>query len=536
MSDLQAAYYELVDLLQISDELISADIQEMFLTFVRRLKRVLDFEAIVLFRYDAFEEEHFSAFLHFGFQEFAAFLQQPTEMVDVYDWMLKRGASICLPSSLAIGKNDLLLPLQQFKQKLGILHLITSLDPLDISRHQQIVLNFFGQQMSRSLLYSQVLMQKEDDLQREKIHSLGLILSGIMHELNSPLTAIHGYAELLYDNLQEQHLLAESDEYLSILKSETRRVMGIVKSMLKYVRRQPLQMEPVSLHECIQYTLSLLDFELKSLNLKVNADIRAENDLLLGDAVQCQQIIFNLLSNAIQAFQQRNHIEQPQLWITTHNTANKLIVTLSDNAGGIPKEHLNRIFDPFFSTKSAHTGTGLGLSLVDKMVSEHGGNIKVWNTLPPEQVGACFQITFPVAQPNPLDKRPQNQALLAEHPAKILLVDNEPIILQYMETILRNAKFELQLVSQAEAALQALETENFDLVISDFFLDKMNGRQLFNAIQDQGLNSKILFLTGAVLDESFRQFLQKHHLTCLYKPFYAEELLEMVNQLLRETA
>lgn len=532
MTDMHQAYQELVELIQLSDEQLSADLNETFLIFVRRLKRVLDFQSAALIYFDESAGDY--PFVVQSSIAFQAYLErQDFEALTspVYSWVLKRGSSICLPSDLSSGLNDLLIPLQAFQQKLGILHLITSLDPLQISRHQQAVLNYFAHQISRSLLYIQTLEQREQALQGEKIHSMGLMLSSIMHEMNSPLTSIHGYTELLQYELESIELSETARSYFDILSGETKRVLDIVKSLLKFVRQQPISFEKLDVHQSLLATLAILDFEFKQQHIYCHTHLDALEHHIAGEATQIQQVFFNLLSNATQALKQSQ--QEREIWITTRSHKGWLTIEIRDNAGGIPETHLKRIFDPFFTTKGQNQGTGLGLSLTYKIISEHHGQIKVKNY--PQPLGACFEILLPLNQTE-TESEPTFSETVLHKQANVLVVDNEPAVLQYIRTLLVRKGYQLTLVYSGQEALDAIGQSKFDLVISDLFLDDMLGFQLYEELKKKApyLTQSVLFLTGAILSPDLNQFLQENQLQCLYKPFYAQELLDTVGRIMNQ--
>ncbi|HEY9838905.1 MAG TPA: ATP-binding protein [Candidatus Obscuribacterales bacterium] len=537
MTDIHRAYQELVELIQLSDEQLSADLNETFLIFVRRLKRVLDFQAAALFYFEESAGDYpFVIRSYLGFQPYLEQESFQRQTADIYEWVLKRGTSICLPSDLSPGFNDLLIPLQAFQQKLGVLHLITSLDPLQISRHQQAVLNHFAHQMSRSLLYIQTLEQREQDLQHEKIHSMGLMLSSIMHEMNSPLTSIHGYMELLQYELQDVSLSETPREYLEIISSETKRVLEIVKSLLKFVRQQPLSFDELDVHKYLQATLSMLDFEFKQQHIRVHTQLEAGEYMISGEPTQIQQVFFNLLTNACHALKNLSSEQSREIWITTRSHKGWLIIEIRDNAGGISENFLKRIFDPFFTTKSHGQGTGLGLSLTYKIITEHRGQIKVRNY--PQPAGASFELALPLSdagvKPESPSIRPVIQPLLQD--ARVLVIDNEPAVLQYIQTLLTRRGYQLTLVGSGAEALKALKRENYDLIVSDLFLDDTSGFELYERVKEVApqLARSMLFLTGAVLSPELHQFMQQHQLQCLYKPFYAQELLDTVARIMTQ--
>lgn len=533
MDNLQQAYQQLVSLIDLSEENISNDLNEIFLSFVRRLKPLIPFEAIALFQLMDSQEMQFAPCTHLGFQKYLQNQSFPDMTFDIYQWVLNWGNLICLPSDLVPGFNDLLVPLYQYKEKLGILHIITSLEPLQISQHQQVILKFFGNQISRSMLYVKNLQQNEAFVQNEKMHFMGLMMSGIMHDMNSPLTSMNGYLELLQYEFQQNTSTEDAQNYLSIISSESRRVLDMVKSMLKYVRQEDFNLEPLSIHPTLEQSAKLIQFELKKNQIDLEYDLSASSDLVLGDPAQIQQVFFNLLNNAIQAFNE-THTER-FIRIRTEIVKDDLKIIIQDSAGGIPLSFLSQIFDPFFTTKSSSHGTGLGLNVVKQIIQKHQGQISVVNHASPP--GAKFLISFPLYQGS--IEKDSNKTLVLDRQTRhlgghILVVDNEPAVLEFLHMILDKAGYKVKLNSLGQDALQTLSSHQFDLVISDFFLDDMLGSELYTQLQQQQAEKQpeILYLTGAILESEFQVFCQQNHLQCLYKPFYAQELLDAVYRIL----
>lgn len=532
MNDLKGAYQELAELIDFSELEISQDFEPTFFKMVRRLKQVLFFQGAALLEATDERGEEFRVRIHQGFQ---AYLKQdlPPVLFQIYVWILNRGGIVCLPSDLAPGLNDLLIPLYYFKQKMGMLHVITALDPLQISQHQLLIMRFFAQQISRSLHYKQVLEKQEEDLQYEKMHSMGLMLSSIMHEINSPLTSIHGYLSLVQQEVSEMDEAPTAvREYVAILNQESKRLLSTVKSLLKYVRRQPLHFESVEMHQLLETTLALLEPELRQHSIQVCKDWGAEQVWIAGEASQIQQVFLNLMVNAIHVLQTPG-LDSPTLFVTTRNQNEHLVVDIKDNGMGIPVPHLKHIFEPFYTTKRSGQGTGLGLSLSYKIITEHGGRIRALNNANAQ--GACFEVSLPLSEPKlSTQKHPDfSMNRNGQSSGRILLLEQEVTVLQYLTQILGQQGFLTTICQSGAEALERLSHEPQNLILTDFFLADMDGKTFFQGLQARNLaqNQPLLFITGAVLEPEQQAFLQQNHLQCLYKPFYAEELLETIYHL-----
>ncbi len=223
----------------------------------------------------------------------------------------------------------------------------------------------------------------------EKLTSLGLLVSGVAHEINNPLTGVIAYAELLMMKTGDENI---KNELKKILQSADR-CKRIVENLLTFSR----QREPVksleSINSIIERAIDLRAYWLRASNIEVIKDF-GEAPSLLVDAQQMQQVILNILLNAEQAILEAKR-KKGQIMFTTRYIpkSQRIRITITDNGTGIPEENLSKIFDPFFTTKPVGIGTGLGLSISHGIVTEHGGII--WADNPP-QGGARITIELPV--------------------------------------------------------------------------------------------------------------------------------------------
>jgi signal transduction histidine kinase len=224
----------------------------------------------------------------------------------------------------------------------------------------------------------------------DKLSSLGLLASGVAHDLNNPLASISGYAQLL---LRGEHEPERAEDLQRILR-EVERCRGIVKSLLGFARRSEPERHPVDLAAALREILELRDRELRASGVRLA--LRAPRSLppLLADASQLQQVFLNIVLNAEHALRQRGG---GALRITVREVANgsgpgTLQVDFFNDAPPIPPEVLPRIFDPFFTTKSKDEGTGLGLAVSRRIVRDHGGDITVRSDVQ----GTMFSVQLPV--------------------------------------------------------------------------------------------------------------------------------------------
>ena len=223
----------------------------------------------------------------------------------------------------------------------------------------------------------------------EKMAAVGQLVSGVAHEVNNPLTAILGFADLLMENTDVPES-ARKD--LRVILQEAQRTKQIVQNLLSFARQMPPQRKPVQLNPILKRTVQLRSYDLQSRGVSVTENLRDHLPFIIGDSHQLQQVFLNILNNAYDAV--RDKTEGPRIEISTACKDDHVEVTFRDNGSGISQPE--RIFDPFFTTKRVGEGTGLGLSICYGIVKEHGGEILCSNNSDGE--GATFSVRFPAVR------------------------------------------------------------------------------------------------------------------------------------------
>jgi PAS domain S-box-containing protein len=220
----------------------------------------------------------------------------------------------------------------------------------------------------------------------EKMAAVGQLVSGVAHEVNNPLTAILGFADLLVEN---QDLPESARKDVRVILQEAQRTKQIVQNLLSFARQMPPQRKPVQLNVILKRTIQLRAYDFHSRGVAVTESYDDALPLVIGDSQQLQQVFLNILNNAYDAV--REFVTGPRIEISTRGNKGFVEVAFCDNGHGIT--HPDRIFDPFFTTKEVGEGTGLGLSICYGIVKEHGGEILCANNV--EGAGATFTVRFP---------------------------------------------------------------------------------------------------------------------------------------------
>ena len=228
-------------------------------------------------------------------------------------------------------------------------------------------------------------------VQADKLSSIGLLAAGVAHEVNTPLAVISTYAQMLTKQLQDDE---QKSRMLDKIARQTFRASEIVNSLLNFSRTSSSENGPVQVNKLIQETLSLLEHQIEKAGVRIELRLDSSVPAITGNMGKLQQVFLNLFINARDAMESCAPGEAV-LEVCTSADSTGVKIDISDTGHGIAPEHLNRIYDPFFTTKGARKGTGLGLSVSYGIVQEHGGSIEAF---PREGHGSRFHLELPIAR------------------------------------------------------------------------------------------------------------------------------------------
>ena len=223
-------------------------------------------------------------------------------------------------------------------------------------------------------------------LQAEKMASIGLLASSLAHELDTPLTTISGYCELLAEDIHDERLLCR----IKIISEQIIKCQKTIRNLLDFSRKSTCEKKLYNIHHLINNTLLLVEHRLKIHKINLRKTFDDNIPPLLVDGNQIQQVILNLVNNAVDALPQGGDI-----FIETrlNMEAKSIEVVFEDNGIGISSEDQNRVFAPFFTTKEPGKGTGLGLSICNNIISAHNGKIALENRI---GNGTRFVVSLPI--------------------------------------------------------------------------------------------------------------------------------------------
>jgi signal transduction histidine kinase len=224
-------------------------------------------------------------------------------------------------------------------------------------------------------------------LTSEKLASIGLLSAGVAHEINTPLTGISSYIQMLQKKLTDTHYA----QILEKVEAQTDRVAKIIKNLLAFARSPAeASFQRVDLKQNLEEILSLIDYKLKNMNIRLALEL-APLPPIDAQGERLQQVFINIILNALDAMPAGG-----ELRIGLTREGDEEIVRIADTGQGIKPELRSRIFDPFFTTKGVGKGTGLGLSISYAIVREHGGRIDVQSEV---GRGSTFTISLPIGHP-----------------------------------------------------------------------------------------------------------------------------------------
>jgi signal transduction histidine kinase len=422
--------------------------------------------------------------------------------------------------ALEAGAKDFLTkPFDRLEVMLRIRNLLdTRALYLDLERH------------NRSL--EQVVAERTQRLiQSEKVATMGSLLAGVAHELNNPLAIVMGQAHLLRGGAREPALVQRAEKILA----GADRCARIVRNFLALARQRPPERGQVWVNLVVQETIELLGYDLRTSNVEVVLDLADDVPPTWADGHQIQQVVVNLVANAIQAMRR---LDTPRgITITTRWTREpaRISLEIADSGPGIPADVQERIFEPFFTTKPQGEGTGLGLSLCRRTLEEHGGTITVHSEV---GRGATFRLGLPIVQrPAPTSEAPVTQELPPVAGKTILIVDDEVDLAATLAEALQDDGYQVGVADNGVAALEMLGQRSYDMILSDTKMPKLDGEHFYTEIERRypALRRRIVFVTGDILSREKREFLERTGAPYLTKPFDLREVRQLVHRMLAET-
>jgi CheY-like chemotaxis protein len=379
--------------------------------------------------------------------------------------------------------------------------------------------------------------------QVQKLEALGTLAGGIAHDFNNMLFPILGNIELLllkssdYDN--------ETKESLTQVYESALQAKELVRQILNFSRHKKIERQPLEIQNCINTVLKLMQSGIPR-NISIKKEIDPSSPPVIADPTQLHQIIMNLVSNGVHAMGKTGGVIKLSLMPVNVSQfgsnarikpGDYICLSVSDTGMGMSKEVMNRIFEPFYTTKGDEDGTGMGLSVVYGIVKDMDGAIKVHSEL---GKGSEFKLYFPkqmkkmiasqLHTPDLNERRDMNKDQI-----HLLFVDDEDMILKVAKSMLDRLGYLSTTMTDPLAALADFRKEPFkyELVITDLYMPHMNGNSLAENIKKIRPDIPILLCTGFRDDITLDMMAQTGISALLSKPLSIKELSDKIGKFLK---
>ena len=378
----------------------------------------------------------------------------------------------------------------------------------------------------------------EDQLQKsQRMESIGLLTGGIAHDFNNLLTVILGNAETLTDVIDDDDQAAQ----LAMIEKAAKGGAELVQQLLAFARRQPLQNEPTDVNSLIHNLEELIK---RSVSEAVQVDFNLSDETwpALIDRFQLESALINLSVNAMHAMPHggRLLIRTANIHVG-HNRISSIVgltpgdyvhISVADNGNGISEENLERIFDPFFSTKEM--GTGLGLSMIFGFVKQSGGHIDV-DTEP--GLGSTFHLYLPKAANAPARSIKSVELTASGGSESVLMVEDDSEVRKYACTVLENAGYQVDCASDGNEALYKLgHSGNYSLLFTDLVMPGgLHGEELARKARVLNPELKVLFTSGYSDSTCNLQDALVEDSHFLNKPYLRDQLLMSIRTTLDQS-
>jgi len=326
--------------------------------------------------------------------------------------------------------------------------------------------------------------------QSEKMQALGTLAGGIAHDFNNILSSIIGYTDMVLEELPRDSSLSQD---LHQVLDAGYRAKDMIKQILTFSRQNEEERKPLHLGSIVKEALGFLQVTLPK-NIEILSNIEEEKDLVLADPTQVHQILMNLCTNAGHAMRKKGGVLEIDLSRAEVDVSEAaaypgilpgpyLKLTVSDTGHGMTRAVMNRVFDPYFTTKPIGEGTGMGLSIIHGIIENHGGAVTVSSEL---GKGATFRVLLPAIQSmeSSTAESKKMQTIPGNKNERILLVDDELSLVRLWYQALQRIGY---LVASRTTGIEALELftkdpDYFDLIITDQVMLHMTGTELADAV------------------------------------------------------
>ncbi len=373
----------------------------------------------------------------------------------------------------------------------------------------------------------------------QKMDSIGRLTGGIAHDFNNILCGILGYAEILKTKIEDNRSF--ESKALNIIHNGALKATKLTKQLLSFARKEEYETFPLNVNIVMKESVLLVE---KTFEENINLIYDLDKDINLVDASESQldQVFTNLIINAKDSMPDGGDLtlktENVFLDKTDTNfipyltSGNYAVITISDTGTGMASEVIDKIFEPFYTTKKKGKGTGLGLSTVYRIIKNHKGHISVYSEV---DKGTVFKIYLPVSGANVINEESKKDSeSLIKGNEKILLVDDDLSILEIMKIQLEELGYTAITVDNGTDAVKYFEDkkENIDLILLDLIIPGISGKKTFSRIKELKPDAKIIVLSGFSKNKKVSKMIEKGAADFIQKPFKLYDFSNTIRKVL----
>ena len=372
--------------------------------------------------------------------------------------------------------------------------------------------------------------------QAQKMEAIGTLAGGIAHDFNNILAGIFGYAQLLQLKIPQDSKL---QSYVEALITAGNRAKSLVSQILTFSRQSSDERRPIELQPIIKESLKLLQSTIPS-TIEIRQNIRSDCGLVFASPIHIHQITMNLCTNAYHAMEKTGgvlsvslcEVKQQPLNNSEQNSSGRYaLLTVKDTGTGIDPHVLPLVFDPYFTTKGEGKGTGMGLAVINGIVNEYGGNISVKSEL---ESGTEFKILLPIIEAHTETDDTISPMVFQKGKEHILLIDDQKDVLDIERQMLESLGYTVTAMTSSADAIEkfSLNSNNFDMVITDMTMPNMTGYQLSKEFLKMDPSIPIIMCTGFSEGISKKKAIALGIKGFLMKPLVLKDLSELIRKVI----
>ena len=475
----------------------------------------------------------------------------------MFQWLERlRSGDTVLPTEVAYDEDENWRRLVELIQQVGerwreerqntVLELAANIRQAGELHERELALRAEREKMEKELLDAerkQETAELESKLVRaSKMAAIGTLAAGVAHEINNPLSYVVANLSYMAEHLEAQATLsAGSKAELLALISESgegaERIRRIVRDLRTYSRLEEVTGEEIGGVDVRAVLDSAATFAANEIRHRAQLHKEYSGDCIAAaDESRLEQVFINLLINAAHAIP-AGDADANEIHITATTTeAGTVVIKIRDTGCGIPPETLERIFDPFFTTKSVDQGTGLGLAVCAGILAGFDGSVHAASAV---GAGTTMTVELPGhkrCQPAP--KPPRSKAVEGDTPARVLVIDDDPLVAKTMRRALRGNEVTVAKGGRDALALMKSGERHFDVILCDLMMPDVTGMDVYQNVRSAypDLSNRFVFVSGGAFTPKAREFLNTTARHCINKPFKPQELRAIVQVVVAQSA